>query len=45
MVMPTRKWFTSQSMNCIEEFEGWLYVTEVWQWLTDLQKDKEGPTI
>lgn len=42
--MASRKWFTSQSMNCIEEFEE-LYVTEVWQCLTDLQKDKEGPAI
>ena len=43
--MATRKLFVSPILSCIDEFEEWLRETETWPCLTDLDKDKQGPTI
>ena len=43
--MATRKLFVPPNLNCIEEFEDWLHETEIWQCLTDLEKNKQGPAI
>ena len=45
MVMATRKLFVPPNLRSIEEFEDWLHETEIWQCLTDLEKDKQGPAI
>ena len=43
--MATRKLFVPPILSCIDEFEEWLHETEIWQCFTDLDKDKQGPTI
>ena len=43
--MATRKLFVPPNLRSIEEFEDWLHETEIWQSLTDLEKDKQGPAI
>ena len=43
--MATRKLFVPPNLRSIEEFEDWLHETEIWQCLTDLEKDKQGPVI
>ena len=43
--MATRKLFALPVLSCIDEFEEWLHETEIWQCLTDLDKDKQGPAI
>ena len=37
--------YDNKKTICIEEFEDWLHETEIWQCLTDLEKDKQGPAI
>ena len=43
--MATRKLFVPPILSCIDEFEEWLHETDIWQCLTDLNKDKQGPVI
>ena len=43
--MATRKLFVPPILSCINEFEEWLHETEIWQCLTDLDKEKQGPVI
>ena len=44
--MATRKLLVPPVLSCIDEFEEWLDETEIWQcFLTDMDKDKQGPTI
>ena len=43
--MATRKLFVPPTLSWIDEFEDWLHETEIWQCLTDLDKDKQGPTL
>ena len=43
--MATRKLLVPPVLSCIDEFEEWLDETEIWQCLTDMDKDKQGPTI
>ena len=43
--MATRKLFVPPNLRSIEEFEDWLHETEIWQCLTDLEKDKQDPAI
>ena len=41
----TKKLFAPPVLSCIDEFEEWLHETEIWQCLTYLDKDKQGPAI
>ena len=43
--MATRKLFAPPILSSLDEFEEWLHETEIWQCLTDLDKDKQGPAI
>ena len=43
--MATTKLFVLSILSYIDEFEEWLHETEIWQCLTDLDKDKQGPAI
>ena len=43
--MATRKLFVPPILSCIDEFEELLHETEIWQCLTDLDKDKQGPAV
>ena len=43
--MATRKLFVPPTLSCTDEFEDWIHKTEVWQCLTDLEKDSQGPAI
>ena len=43
--MATRKLLVPPVLSCIDEFEEWLDETEIWQCLTDMDKDKQGPAI
>ena len=43
--MATTKLFVLPILSYIDEFEEWLHETEIWQCLTDLDKDKQGPAI
>ena len=43
--MAIRKLYVPPTRNGIKEFEDWLHETEIWQCLTDLEVEKQGPTI
>ena len=43
--MATRKLFVPPTLSCTDKFEDWIHKTEVWQCLTDLEKDSQGPAI
>ena len=43
--MASRKLFAPPNLNCVEEFDNWMRETEIWQCLTDLEKEKQGPAI
>ena len=43
--MATRKLSVPPTLNCIEEFEDWLHVTEIQQCLTDSEVEKQGPAL
>ena len=43
--MATTKLFVLPILSYIDEFEEWPHETEIWQCLTDLDKDKQGPAI
>ena len=43
--MATSKLFVPPILSCIDEFEEWLHETEIWQCLTHLDKEKQGPVI
>ena len=44
--MATRKLFAPPILrSSLDEFEEWLHETKIWQCLTDLDKDKQGPSV
>ena len=43
--MATRKLFAPPILSSLDEFEEWLHETEIWQCLTDLDKDKQSPAF
>ena len=43
MVTASEKLFVPPSLKNIDDFEEWLHETEIWQYLTDLDKKKQGP--
>ena len=43
--MAKAKLFVPPKLNSIYDFEDWLGETEIWQYLTDLDKKNQGPAI
>ena len=43
--MATRRLYVPPTLSCIGEFEDLPYETKIWQCLTDLEKEKQGPAI
>ena len=43
--MAKAKLFVPPKLSSIYDFEDWLGETEIWQYLTDLDKKKQGPAI
>ena len=43
--MASVKLFVPPSLKIIDDSEKWLHETEIWQCLTDLDKNKQGPAI
>ena len=43
--MAIRKLFVPPNLRSIGRFEDWLHETEIWQCLTDLEKDKQDHAI
>ena len=45
MVIESGKLFVPPSLKDIDDFEDWLHETEIWQCLTDFDKEKQRPEI
>ena len=43
--MASGKLFVPPSLKNIDDFEEWFHEFEIWQCLTDLDKQKQGPAI
>ena len=43
--MATTKLFVPPKLSSIDDFEEWLHETEIWQFLQDLDKKRQGPAI
>ena len=43
--MATRRLYVPPTLSCIGEFDDLPYETKIWQCLTDLEKEKQGPAI
>ena len=43
--MATKRLNVPPTLSCIGEFEDWLHETKIWQCLTDLEKERQGPAI